>query len=211
MKPTHAKYIMFGILFVLFVFSLGLLAPLLFQDLPKDAGSFGDQFGWVSALFNGFGFIALTYTIILQLDIIRKDDHHKEFIFLYGHIETIEKQFQDFNFNSKVGLVAFDEVKKYVSEYKPKSEDDVYVIHLIGLLEQMKAYRDTLIQKRQLFPKYDFDTLRGRYFSVQSKYVLKLKDTTVFRWQEASSGGWMITRAKELIHSNLHLVDVGSN
>lgn len=76
----------FGAIRVLFVaativlglwFGLGFLMPLMFSDISK-SGQFGDGFGSVNALFSGLGFIALTYTIILQVESIKELKKQRE-------------------------------------------------------------------------------------------------------------------------------------
>lgn len=58
-------------------YGLGFLMPLMFPDLER-SGQFGDGFGSVNALFSGLGFIALTYTIILQVESIREIKKQRE-------------------------------------------------------------------------------------------------------------------------------------
>lgn len=179
MQPKNAITIAlagFVILALWFVF--GFLFPLFFEDIPANNGVFGDGFGSVNALFSGLGFLALTYTIILQIESFKDQKQQERFSLVLKLIDEIKEDLRTFQFNGQKGVDGVIELqKKYVrGSIDLIGLDGVAVVYLTCVVTQLKS---TITYMTKFFKNGEDEKtiLRDKIGVLFLVYLVSLSDT----------------------------------
>ena len=95
-----------AVIILLLWFVLGFIVPVyIFKDI-NDGGVFGDGFGSVNALFTGLGFLGVSYTIVLQIEIIQRQKQQEKFELYLRLIEKVSHDIDSFEVDGQKGLNA---------------------------------------------------------------------------------------------------------
>jgi hypothetical protein len=151
------------VLVLAFWFILGVLVPIYIFPNLDESGKFGDGFGSVNALFSGMGFIALSYTIYLQLR-FREEQKGEEMFQLYIKLyDDIKKGLDQLTFLSKTGVAAYaelhhrveinlitDELESTASFITVLTHEFINLIHIINDDKSLKSEQRVLLKNKIL-------------------------------------------------------------
>lgn len=104
-----------SILILVIWFFYGVMLPYIFDNKFEKSGQFGDSFGAINALFSGFGLLAITTTIVLQLEALNKQRNQERFNLL---IKLVDDARHDLFNISIMGIKGQEGINNLVTQVK---------------------------------------------------------------------------------------------
>lgn len=175
MKPSSLVYLLAAAVFIFILwFGMGFLIPLYYKP-PTTSGEFGDGFGSVNALFGGLSILALTYTIMLQIENSERQKKQERFALVIKLIDDSKNDLNNFEYHGHRGMAALLELQRRYVLNGLHIFDQIYITYLVCVVNQLKNTMD----HSDLYFKNEegYRTLVDKIGVLYITYLLRLGDT----------------------------------
>ena len=159
--------------------------PIFFEKGWEESGLFGDTFGSVNSLFSGFGFIALTYTILLQIKTNEDQRNQDKFRFLYEYFSEIKREMENVHYKGLSGLPAVQGILDHIQASNTEIIQFSTQLDTMTLIaKQVIHYNGLLSQNKHVLDAHSYSALQIRVVLFFINYYDPFEDISV-KWTDA--------------------------
>jgi hypothetical protein len=186
----YVAYIACSVLLLWFIFGF-ILPYFMFYAPPANGGEFGDAFGSITSLFTGIGFIAISYTIMLQIQANRDQKKDQKFTLYNDLFNEIKNELYNLEWGTSKGVNCVNAIAQSIKQNSTRIENreiDHLLAHIGSTYEFLRIWIELIVYDRYLTKsqvhilQQKFDIMYLAYFALLDMALEKKDfDNPVFK------------------------------